>query len=905
MPLSPGTRLGPYEIVAPLGAGGMGEVYRARDARLGRDVAVKVLPQHLSTNPEVRARFEREAKTISSLNDSHICTLHDIGREGDTDYLVMELVEGETLADRLGRGALPPADVLRLGAQIASALDRAHRAGIVHRDLKPGNVMLAKGGAKLMDFGLARATGMAGTGTAGDAAATELAQSPAESLPLTSEGTIVGTFQYMSPEQLEGREADARSDLWALGCVLYEMVTGRRAFAGKSQASLIGSIMNTEPAPIATVVPMAPPGLDRLVRRCLAKDPEDRWQNARDVVHELQWIGSESGSQANAPLAAAPAPGAKPSRSASTVRKRAVLAWAVLATIALVVTLITAAHNRSRSANAPAPAATEFTLELPPGCRFLMPADPVLSPDGRTVACMVRDSSSNIRIAIRPLDRAEFRLLPGSEEAWQPFWSPDGRWIGFFSGSKLRKISLDGSSSVALADAADGRGGVWSADGTIVYAPTASGCVYTIPATGGNAVQVTTLDADRQEVGHRYPCLIRGGPHFLYVAFGRNGKRWLCVGDIAGGPSRVLRETETAARWAEPGWILGVDHRRVMAQRFDEDKLEVSGPLVEIAQCGAFPKFGHANLAAAANGTLVYQRPRREKAWFRWFDAAGNPTDQRTREVESPTSLALAPDQQKLAITLAADNDLWLLDLQHPVPARLTFFNLPQLNSLKNPAWSPDSKRIGYTLSSGTGEAIHVISTETSADTVVFRAPGLFAQMQAWSTDGRRIIALCSNAQGNFDIWTVPVDDPKAATCFLETPEYELGGALSPDGHWLACDVSVDDAVQLRIYSMETPGVRYQVVLDRKLVRFRPAWSANGRVIVVVDVDDRVIAVPVQLEGGFRQGEPRVLFKLPPRSPLVAVASDQRHFLVHESEPQSNPAPLCVLTGWRQRLGTR
>jgi len=905
MPLSPGNRLGPYEIVAPLGTGGMGEVYRARDTRLGRDVAVKVLPQHLSSNAEVRARFEREAKTISSLNDPHICTLHDIGREGDTDYLVMELVEGETLADRLRRGALPAADVLRLGAQIAAALDRAHRAGIVHRDLKPGNVMLAKGGAKLMDFGLARATGMAGRGPASDAASTALAQSPTESRPLTSEGTIVGTFQYMSPEQLEGREADARSDLWALGCVLYEMVTGRRAFEGKSQASLIGSIMNTEPAPMATVAPMAPPGLDRLVRRCLAKDPEDRWQNARDIAHELQWISSESGSQAGAALSSASAAGTKRSGAASAIRTRAALAWAILATIALAATLaITAVHERRRSTVAPAP--TEFTLEPPPGYTFTLPADPVLSPDGRTVACVVEDSSHTNELAIRPLERAEFRVLPGADGCWLPFWSPDGRWIAFFSEGKLRKVSLDGSSSIALADAPDGRGGAWSADGRIVFVPTASGCVYSIPAAGGNAVPVTTLDSGREEVGHRYPCLIQDGPRFLYVALGKNGKKWLCAGDVAGGPSRVLRETETGARWAGPGWILGVDHRRVLAQRFDERKLEISGPLVEVAQCGGVPKLGNANLAAAANGTVVYQRPQRRKAWLRWHDAAGNPIGARTRAFESPVAIALAPDQQKVATTLAADNDLWLLDLEHPVPNRLTFFNAPQLNGLEMLTWSPDSKRIAYTFAAGAGsQAIHVMSVETSADSVLFRAPGFFALTQSWSNDGRRLIALCSNSQGNFDIWTIPVDNPKAAACFLETPEYELVCRLSPDGRWLACQVAVADELQVRIYSIQTPGVRYQVVLDRKPhPKWGPAWSADGRTLVVVDVVGRVIAIPVQLEGGFRQGESRVLFELPPQTSLVAVAPDLRRFLVCEFEPQSNPGPLCVLMGWPQRLGT-
>src|SRR5512143_2414810 len=300
MPLAAGTRLGPYEIVAPLGAGGMGEVYRARDPRLGREVAVKVLPQHLSANPEVRARFEREAKTVSALNHPHICTLHDVGREGDTDYLVMELIEGETLAARLARGPLPVPDVLRIGAEIADALDRAHRAGVVHRDLKPGNVMLTRSGAKLMDFGLARATGLAGPASGSGVTITGLTQSPTMAQPLTAEGTIVGTFQYMAPEQLEGREADARADLFAFGAMLYEMATGRRAFQGASQASLISAIMSSEPPPIASLTPLAPPALDRLVRHCLAKDPERRIQSAHDLGLQIEWI-RESGSQAGVP----------------------------------------------------------------------------------------------------------------------------------------------------------------------------------------------------------------------------------------------------------------------------------------------------------------------------------------------------------------------------------------------------------------------------------------------------------------------------------------------------------------------------------------------------------------------------------------------------------------------------
>ncbi len=381
MPLTSGTRLGPYEIIAPLGAGGMGEVYRARDTRLDRDVAIKVLPQHLSANPEVRARFEREAKTVSSLNHPRICTLFDVGREGETDYLVMELVEGETLAQRLTKGPLPTAEILKLGAQVADALDRAHRAGVIHRDLKPGNVMLTKSGAKLMDFGLARSAGMPGAAR-GSGEISGLTQSPTVAAPLTAEGTIVGTFQYMAPEQLEGREADARSDIWALGCVFYEMATGRRAFEGKGQASLIAAIMNTEPAPLGALAPMAPPAFERLVKQCIAKDPDDRWQSAGDLSHELQWI-ADAGSRAGVPT---------PVSAQRASRER--IAWLLTAVLAVV-----AATFALRSGNRSGGQVTFQQLSYQPAAIFRA----AFAPDGKTIVySAAREGNTPEIFTVRP-----------------------------------------------------------------------------------------------------------------------------------------------------------------------------------------------------------------------------------------------------------------------------------------------------------------------------------------------------------------------------------------------------------------------------------------------------------------------------------------------------------------------
>jgi serine/threonine protein kinase len=503
MTLTSGTKLGPYEILSPLGSGGMGEVYRARDTRLGRDVAIKVLPQHLSSNSEVRARFEREAKTVSGLNHPHICVLHDVGREGQTDFLVMELVEGETLATKLSHGALPIAEVLKIGGQIADALDRAHRAGVVHRDLKPSNIMLTRSGAKLMDFGLARATGLGGPGSTSGAAA--LTQSPTVAQPLTAEGTIVGTFQYMAPEQLEGKDIDARSDIWALGCVLYEMATGKRAFEGATQASLISAIMRDEPRALSVIAPLSPPSLERLVRQCLAKDPNERWQTAGDVRREMEWIAGSSSQSA------------APSMARRRGFSRGTIGLAAGVVIAAAAIALSFGPGRKQSGAGPL---MRFSLEAPRGTILAQPAELALSPDGTMLALVASDSVGKPSIYIRPLASAEARVLPGTELGSLPFWSPDNRTVAFFSGGKLRKIAVGGTEPVVLCDAPDARGGDWSKDGVIVFAPNNQGPIARVSQNGGAPEPVTTINAARGERGHRYPQFLPDGKHFLYVAVG-------------------------------------------------------------------------------------------------------------------------------------------------------------------------------------------------------------------------------------------------------------------------------------------------------------------------------------------------------------------------------------------------
>ena len=507
MPLAAGTKLGPYEIVGALGAGGMGEVYRAVDSRLNRTVAIKVLPAHLCENCEARERFEREARAISALNHARICTLYDVGHRDGTDFLIMEYLEGESLGDRLRKGALPLKETLKIGVDVCEALEAAHRHGIIHRDLKPGNIMLTPGGAKLMDFGLAKPLGVAAASSRAASApsftavATAIGSSPIS--PLTSAGTVVGTIQYMSPEQIEGKEADARSDIFALGSVLYEMAAGKRPFEGKSQISLASAILEKDPEPISAIKPMTPQALDYTVNTCLQKNPDDRFQTAHDVKLQLQWIVTSNSSTGMKAMPATAPP------------KRGSLGW-IVAALAALVAIALAAFSLTRPA--PWTQVTRAMINPPEKAILNLAGDsagpPVLSPDGKMLAFTATKQDGSTAIWVRPLDSLEAQPLPGSENAVFPFWSPDSRALGFFADGKLKTIDLNGSSPQVIADAAFGRGGSWGPDGVILFAPATLSPLLRVNATGGTPVQVTKVDSS-QHSSHRWPFFLPDGKHFL------------------------------------------------------------------------------------------------------------------------------------------------------------------------------------------------------------------------------------------------------------------------------------------------------------------------------------------------------------------------------------------------------
>src|SRR5229473_2537946 len=516
MPLAQGTHLGPYEILAPLGAGGMGEVYRGRDTRLDRTVAIKILPAQFSSDPIRKERFEREAKTISSLNHPNICVLFDVGQQDGTDYLVMECVEGETLAKRLEKGPLPFDQALQYGLQIAAALDKAHRSGVVHRDLKPGNIMLTKSGVKLLDFGLAKPAHAAFTAGAG-------AGAPTLSNRLTAKGTIVGTYQYMSPEQLEGKEADVRSDIFALGAVLYEMATGKPAFTGKTPASIVAAILTSEPVTITALRPTSLLELNRLIRTALAKNPDERWQSARDVGILLDSIAT----------------------TRDQAKKRSLSLWQTTTGLLTLVALALVAFLIFRTTNA-TPRLLRLAIPPPANARFSsLEKLLAISPDGRQVAFTAVDGNGRHSLWVRALDSLQAKALPGTEDADTPFWSPDSKLIGFFSHSKLKKIDPAGGQQPELIcnAGADPGGASWNRDGVIVFAPNFEGVLYRVPASGGQPIAVTEAYKGHDEANHIWPEFLPDGRHFLFLVLGRDDEG-IHVGSLDSKEHRlVLRES--------------------------------------------------------------------------------------------------------------------------------------------------------------------------------------------------------------------------------------------------------------------------------------------------------------------------------------------------------------------------
>jgi serine/threonine protein kinase len=898
MGLASGTKLGPYEIATPLGAGGMGEVYRARDTRLDRSVAIKILPAHLADKPEASERFEREARTISSLNHPNICQLHDVGQQDGLRYIVMELLEGETLAEHLRKGPLPLEQALRYGTEIATGLQAAHRRGVMHRDLKPGNIMLTKLGAKLMDFGLAK--GIVSNPISEGLTATLSSSHPS---PLTQQGTIIGTFQYMSPEQVEGKAADARSDIFALGAVLYEMVSGRRAFEGKTAVSVAASILEKEPEPIRTLQPLTPQTLERVIKKCIAKDPDDRWQSAGDLASELIWIGE--GSAASQPPALARG-------SSRAIRISAWLGWTfcALAVIAVIVLSLVLGFSGTdkpviRTQIAP-PEKLQFNFVGDNG------GPPVISPDGKNIVFSAKAEAKN-QLFLRSLDKITPQPIAGTDDAMFPFWSPDSRSIAFFADGKLKRIDLTGGAPLTICDAPVGRGGSWGPNGTIVFSPTFTEALLQVPATGGTPTPATKLSD--QYTTHRWPWFLPDGRHFLYLAANHaattNANTAVFWASLDGKDNKLLFASRSSAIYAS-GQLLYVRDHTLMAQPFDGSSGQLQGEAVALTTDVQIDgSVWRGTFSASDNGTMVYQ-PGMAGAGNRltWFDRAG-------KELSSPSvpdsfaMIELSPDDKKAAVTIGDPQGvIWIYDLLRNSRTRFTFGS----ESSMNPIWSRDGKQIAYLMgnaSNAYSRKMIVRAADGSGQAKEITALGTIQTLQQelddWSPDGRYLLYDTGTiGQGNgVDIWMLPMSGDHKPLPFIAVPGDQGFAQFSPDGRWVVYSSSENGRPEVYVVAFPWTGAKWQISANGGT---RPRWRRDGREILFeVPGSGKVMSAQVNSHGSnFEVGEVQQIFEttnLPPNnagSQWSLTSDGQRLLAITTGE--TGALPLTMIQNWTAEL---
>jgi eukaryotic-like serine/threonine-protein kinase len=880
--LSSGTRLGPYELVEPVGAGGMGEVYRARDTRLERTVAVKVLPSHLSSSAESRQRFEREAKTISQLSHPHICALYDVGNQDGVEFLVMEYLEGETLSDRLLKGPLEFDQVLRFGVEIADALDKAHRQGIVHRDLKPGNVMITKSGVKLLDFGLAKAVAPAGKSSG--AALTALPTQAGSNL--TQEGTILGTFQYMAPEQLEGKEADARTDIFAFGCVLYEMATGQKAFSGKSQASLISSIMGSQPPAVSTVAPMTPPAFDRVVRTCLAKDPDDRWQTAHDVMLEIRWV-AEGGSAAGLPA---------PVVVKRKNRER--LAWAAAAMLGAVAALAVFGYLR----RAPKPPEAVRASILPPQGTIFDPIDgPVAaSPDGRQVVFTAKDEDGSGSLWVRSLGSLESRKLEGTNDAYDPFWSPDGRFVGYGSQDGLFKFEVPAGPPQKIADMADGRGCAWNQDNVILFEKTGATPIFRVSASGGPVEQVTTLDKSRGETGHWRPQFLPGGRRFLYLARAEPAQNsGIYVGSLDSKERKRILDLDLPAQLAEPGYLLFIRGNVLMAQPFDTKALRVSGePVVVGRNVQYVATWGSSAFSASENGVLAYQGPSPAARQLVWFDRSGGRVATLGPDAEYRDDPRISPDGSRVAVTrtdpTTRSADIWIFDVSRGIGSRFTFDAARE----SSPVWSADGTRLFFSSNkAGIGDLYEKAASGAGSETLLLKSD-LWKEPLDVSPDGRWLAFSVGDPKTKSDLWLLSLSGDRKASPLIATPFSENNARFSPDGRWLAYDSDETGKNEVFVQPFPPTGEKWQVSTAGGL---SPRWTSGGRELVYAEPPDKRKKVEIRSAPSFQVSVPKDLF-VTARPQGSDMSRDGQRMLVNMPAAEVAPNPMTLVLNWSAGL---
>ena len=888
-----GKTLSHFHVTAKLGAGGMGEVYRAEDTKLGREVAIKVLPEAVATNPERLARFEREAKVLASINHPNIAGIHQVEEADGIHFLVMELAAGETLAERIARGTMPFDEALPIALQIAEALEAAHEAGIIHRDLKPANVKVAPDGlVKVLDFGLAKALQPEGEASA------DLSMSPTLTAQMTQAGVLLGTAAYMSPEQAAGEVADRRSDIWAFGLVLAEMLTGRRQFEGKSVSHVLAAVLKDEPD-LGRLGEDVPPGVVELIERCLRKEAKQRLQSIGDARVLLQ-------EQASEPIASSKAVQAK--EAGPSVQRSRALPWALfgLATAGLVVALW------MMNAGSPAPNAILRAAIIPPeDATFYLsewnPGPAAVSPDGTKMVFSAQDESGAVRLYVRALDSDRSQVLPGTEAPAYPFWSPDSRWVAFSSevDQTLKRIDTAGGPPVTVCAAENGKGGTWNRDGVILFAPRADSRIHRVSADGGEPVPVTTIDLGRHN-SHRHPRFLPDGRHFLFQARSAfDSESAVMVGSLDDGSSRDLVASSTQAEYAR-GRLLFTRGDTLMAQPFDPDRLELSGEATPLAE-GILTLTGAALaiFSASESGMLAYQTGVLDPGVpLEWRDRQGTILGELGDKALFGT-IELSPDGKQVA-SVNYDSgglaDLWVTEVETGLRSRFTFEPTGNIGL----AWSPDSESLIFSALRGARYEIHRQAVSGVGEKELMFDWERDMVLTSTSRDGQWLLFFSTSEGTSADLWVWSATEEEEPAAFRQTKADEQWGEFSPDGRWVAFVSNESGRYEAYVTAFPAAGRKWQVSSDGG---HHPQWRADGREIVFSQPDGQLVAVEVEPgEDTLHVGQARSLFRIhPPRpeGPSFALAPDGERILLWTNLQQQADTVLNLVVNWPEDLERR
>ncbi len=888
MPLIPGARLGPYEIVGPLGAGGMGEVYRARDTKLNRDVAIKVLPDLFADDPERLARFTREAQTLAALNHPNIAHIHGLEEAPSTGpgqagvrALVMELVEGEDLSAQIARGPVPLSDALPIARQIADALEAAHEQGIVHRDLKPANVKVrADGTVKVLDFGLAKAMDPAGT------SGTNISNSPTLTARATQMGTIIGTAAYMAPEQARGKSVDRRADIWAFGVVLYEMLTGQRAFAGEEVSDVLAAVLTRDPE-LKALPADTPPHVRALLARCLVKDPRQRLRDIGDARIELDGAVSP--------------PALTPVRPSVWARVWPALGGVVLT--AGVAALLWPSAGAAGSAEV-----LRLSVLAPAGAALYPDSNGVaISPDGTMVAFVVGSATqSESQLWVRSLDSMSARRLEGGDGAALPFWSPDSRRIGFFTSTKLKTIAASGGRPEVLGEAPGARGATWSPSNVIVFAADAGGPLSRVSASGGTVAPATKLDASRKEFGHRFPVFLPDGEHFLYASLpGKNGKFDIFAGSLKDETRTLVGSMEGAPVYADPGWLLYAREGVLVAQPFDPKTLKLTGdPVSQDDEPTNIldPQFSFTagrSASVSLSGSLAYFSAPSTNTTPMWMDATGRITGTLNVPPGHYETATISPDGMYAALvrsTSPSESSIWLVDLSRGGALPLSSGH----GRNDTPIWSPDGTRVIFSSDRDGFQDLFMKSVADPApESAFFRSEVPFKGPSGWSPDDQWIQVTQLDAGSAQNIWLLPASGKGNLTPYLRGPTRDNGGPPSPDGRWLAYTSDVTGRFEVYVQSFPAPGHKVQVSQEGGSLAWR---TRDGRRLLFLD--DHVRSLwRADLEPGdtLRPGTPIQLATLPPNIVWMDAMPDRQRFLAIVPE-RSGPGAITIVRNWRAAL---